>query len=148
MRDSQGWLISSKPEILRDNLDRAAKFSCYVLVNKIVFQQALRRRFPSLRKIRVPESAKTGAKLQEILKAVFEDAKRVSRDYETVFDGDFGDTLPFLEDATAGSWREFVKQIEGFDFGKIEYDIIGHIFERLISPEERHSYGRTTHEAK
>jgi methylase of polypeptide subunit release factors len=142
MRDSQGWLISTEPEILRDNLERAAKFSCYVLVNKIVFQQALRRRFLSLRKIRIPESVKTAAKLQETFQAVFEEAKRISRDYETVFDGDFGDTLPFLEDATVGSWREFVNEIDGFDFSKIGYDIIGHIFERLISPEERHRYGQ------
>jgi methylase of polypeptide subunit release factors len=142
MRDSQGWLISTEPVILRDNQERAAKFSCYVLVNKIVFQQALRRRFPSLRKIRVPDAVKTAAKLQETFQAVFDEAKRISRDYETVFDGDFGDTLPFLEDATVGSWREFLREIEGFDFGKIEYDIIGHIFERLISPEERHRYGQ------
>ncbi len=142
MRDSQGWLISTEPEIIRDNLERAAKFSCYVLVNKIVFQQALRRRFPSLRKIRVPESVKAAAKLQEVFQAAFEEAKRVSRDYETVFDGDFGDTLPFVADATVASWREFLREIEGFDFGKIGYDIIGHIFERLISPEERHRYGQ------
>jgi hypothetical protein len=142
MRDSQGWLISTEPEILRDNLERAAKFSCYVLVNKIVFQQALRRRFSSLRKIRVPESVKSAAKLQEVFEAAFQEAKRVSRDYETVFDGDFGDTLPFIADATVGSWREFLREIEGFDFGKIGYDIIGHIFERLISPEERHRYGQ------
>jgi methylase of polypeptide subunit release factors len=142
MRDSQGWLISTDPGILRDNLERAAKFSCYVLVNKIVFQQALRRRFPSLRKIRVPESVKSAAKLREFFQAVFGEAKRVSHDYETVFDGDFGDSLPFLEDVTVDSWREFLREIEGFDFGKIDYDIIGHIFERLISPEERHRYGQ------
>ena len=142
MRDSQGWLISTDPEILRDNQERAAKFSCYVLVNKIVFQQALRRRFPSLRKIRMPEALKTADKLRELIQSAFQEAKRISHDYETVFDGDFGDTLPFLEDATVASWREFLREIEGFDFSKIEYDIIGHIFERLISPEERHRYGQ------
>jgi N-6 DNA methylase len=142
MRDSQGWLISTDPEILRDNLERAAKFSCYVLVNKIVFQQALRRRFTSLRKVRIPETVKKADKLRELFRSVFEDAKRVSRDYETVFDGDFGDTLPFLEDATVASWREFLREIEGFDFAEIEYDIIGQIFERLISPQEHHRYGQ------
>ena len=142
MRDAQGWIISTDPEIQRDNLERASKFSCYVLVNKIVFQQALRRRFPSLRKIRVPESIKTVPELQEALHSAFEEAKRISRDYETVFDGDFGDTLPFLHEAVVNSWREFVREIEGFDFSEIEYDIVGHIFERLISPEERHRYGQ------
>ncbi|HLY59995.1 MAG TPA: N-6 DNA methylase [Terriglobia bacterium] len=142
MRDAQGWLISNDPKIMRDNLERVAKFSCYVLVNKIVFQQALRRRFPSLRKIRISESAKTAGELQRVLLAAFDEAKRISHDYETVFDGDFGDTLPFMDDGLVLSWRELVREVEGFDFGKIEYEIIGHIFERLISPEERHRYGQ------
>ncbi len=134
MRDSQGWLLSNDREALYENLERAAKFSCCVLVNKIVFHQALRRKFPALRKIRISESTKTAEKLRDLLAGHFEEAKRISRDYETVFDGDFGDTLPFLEDVTVASWREFLQEIDGFDFGKIEYDIIGHIFERLISP--------------
>ncbi len=142
MRDFFQESLSTDPESVRHRQERAARLSCYILVNKIVFQQALRRRFHSLRKIRVPETMKTGAQLRDLFEAVFADAKRVSRDYETVFDGDFGDSLPFLEDATVGSWREFLREIEGFDFGKIGYDVIGHIFERLISPEERHRYGQ------
>jgi hypothetical protein len=142
MRDFFQESLSTDPESVRHRQERAARLSCYILVNKIVFQQALRRRFPSLRRIRVPESTKTVAQLRDLFEAVFEDAKRVSRDYETVFDGDFGDSLPFLEDATVASWREFLREIEGFDFSKIGYDIIGHIFERLISPEERHRYGQ------
>jgi hypothetical protein len=144
-RNLDGWMrdffqesLSTDPESVRHRQERAARLSCYILVNKIVFQQALRRRFPSLRKIRVTESIKTVTQLRDLFNAVFGEAKRISRDYETVFDGDFGDALPFLENATVGSWREFVGEIEGFDFSKIGYDIIGHIFERLISPEERH----------
>jgi len=142
MRDFFQESLSTDPESVRHRQERAARLSCYILVNKIVFRQALRRRFPSLRKIRVPESTKTVTQLRNLFQAAFEEAKRVSRDYETVFDGDFGDTLPFLEDATVGSWREFVNEIDAFDFSKLGYDIIGHIFERLISPEERHRYGQ------
>jgi hypothetical protein len=142
MRDFFQESLSTDPESVRHRQERAARLSCYILVNKIVFLQALRRRFPSLRKVRIPESTKTAAQLRNLFETVFEDAKRVSRDYETVFDGDFGDMLPFLEDATVASWREFLSEIEGFDFSKIGYDIIGHIFERLISPEERHRYGQ------
>jgi hypothetical protein len=142
MRDFFQESVSTDPEIVRHRQERAARLSCYILVNKIVFRQALRRRFPSLRNIRVPETVKTGEKLQESFRLIFEEAKRVSHDYETVFDGDFGDALPFLEDATVGSWREFVNEIDAFDFSKLGYDIIGQIFERLISPEERHRYGQ------
>lgn len=140
MRDGQGWTISDAE--LRDNLERAAKFSCYVLVNKLVFQQALRRRFPSLRKAKIPNTFSKAQQVRDLFRALFDEAKRISHDYETVFDGDFGDTLPLLDDGTVASWREFLREIEGFDFSRIDYDIVGHIFERLISPEERHRYGQ------
>ena len=39
-------------------------------------------------------------------------------------------------------WRELINQIHKFDFSKLDYEIIGRIFERLISPEERHKYGQ------
>ena len=45
MRAEQGWLISDDPEAVRDNLERAAKFSCYTFVNKLVFHEALLKRY-------------------------------------------------------------------------------------------------------
>ena len=61
MRDEQGWLIYDDPEGVRDNLERAAKFSCYALVNKLVFHEALLKRYQGqLNKIVVPEHIDTG----------------------------------------------------------------------------------------
>lgn len=46
MREDQGWLISDDPRDIADNLERASKSSCYALVNKLVFHEAmLKRRF-------------------------------------------------------------------------------------------------------
>ena len=39
-------------------------------------------------------------------------------------------------------WRGLINQIHEFDFSKLDYEIIGKIFERLISPDERHKYGQ------
>ena len=41
MRDEQGWTLAADAEGIRDNLERAAKFSCYALVNRLVFYEAL-----------------------------------------------------------------------------------------------------------
>jgi type I restriction-modification system DNA methylase subunit len=141
MRDKQGWLLSEDEQVIRDNLERAAKFSCYVLVNKIVFHTALRRKF-RIGKVRIPTTLSKGKEVFDQLAKHFEEAKLATHDYETVFDGDFGDILPFLNDATVDGWRDLLNQIEAFDFTKLDYDIIGHIFERLISPEERHRFGQ------
>jgi type I restriction-modification system DNA methylase subunit len=142
MREDQDWFVTDDEEIIRDNLERAAKFSCYVLVNKLVFYTALRRRFKRLPKIKIPHDISSAAELKEHLDRHFKEAKDATHDYETVFDGDFGDVLPFLSDVAVDSWRELLNQIDGFDFTQLDYDIIGHIFERLIGPEERHRYGQ------
>lgn len=142
MRDVQGWHLSDDELIQRDNLERAAKFSCYVLVNKIVFYLAMRRRWNKLKLLRLPATVITAKRLHETLGNAFNDAMRSSRDYETVFKGDFGDELPFTTDDAVPAWRDLLNSIERFDFTKLNYDVIGPIFERLISPEERHRYGQ------
>jgi hypothetical protein len=45
MRDEQGWTLAVDPDGIRDNLERAAKFSCYALVNRLVFYEALMKRY-------------------------------------------------------------------------------------------------------
>ncbi len=142
MRDTQGWHLSDDELIQRDNLERAAKFSCYVLVNKIVFYLAMRRRWTKLRLLRLAPAVDDARKLHVALMLVFGDAMKASRDYQTIFQGDFGDELPFVTDDSVPAWRDLLESIERFDFTKLNYDVIGPIFERLISPEERHRYGQ------
>jgi len=142
MREEQEWIVSKDEAVVRDNLDRAAKLACYVLANKIVFYKALRRRFKRMNPLRIPGYITTGAQLGEHLTGCFGYAARVSRDYETVFNGDYGDTLPFLNDDAVGGWRDLVEQTDGFDFTQLDYEIIGGVFERLLSTEERHKFGQ------
>lgn len=142
MRDEQGWVVSKDEGIVRDNLDRAAKLSCYVLANKIIFYKALRRRFSKMKALRIQDYVTTGGGLVELLNGYFQHAVAVSRDYETVFNGDYGDTLPFLNDDAVGGWRDLVEQTDGFDFTQLDYEIIGGVFERLLSTEERHKFGQ------
>jgi len=142
MRDDQGWTLSDDEEVLRDNLERAAKLSCYVLANKIVFSKALRLRFCDMDELTIRKSVKTGAALKRTLGDYFAHAMEASNDYETVFRGDFGDELPFLSDAAVDGWRELGEQTDAFNFTQINYEVIGQIFERIFSPEERHKFGQ------
>lgn len=144
MREKLGLILSDDPETQADNFETAAKFSCYVLANKILFYKALRRnpRFKRLRTLRIGDEIATGAALQTLLGNYFSHARDVTGDYETIFGGDFGDTLPFGADAAADSWRDLTQQTDTFDFTQLNYEIIGQIFERLLSPEERHRFGQ------
>ncbi len=146
MREDQGWTILDDPEGIRDNLERASKFACYALVNKLVFYEALLKRYKTrLDKIIVPDHIESGDDLRLYLEKFFADAKIETDDYETVFGEnhtEIGNRIPFYSNHAVSHWRELINQIHLFDFSKLDYEIIGNIFERLISPEERHKYGQ------
>ncbi len=134
--------VISEPE-KDDNLDRAARFSCYVLANRIVFYDALRRKYPGLEQLTKRRPHQTNAGLSSYLNTVFAVAEVETHDYETVFHGDeLGDELPFLHSDAAQAWWSFIEQVDQYDFTGIDYDIIGQIFDRLIGPKERHRYGQ------
>jgi hypothetical protein len=146
MRDEQGWTLAADPEGVRDNLERAAKFSCYALVNRLVFYEALMKRYGAqLHKLNVPNHLDRGDDLRLHLEGFFAEAKNVTGDYETVFGDDhsnIGNRIPFYSNFAVRYWRELINQANEFDFSKLDYEIIGNIFERLISPDERHKYGQ------
>ena len=143
---SLGWTISSDPEGLQDLLERAAKFGCYLFVNKLVFHEALLKKYgKSLKPLNAPPQVTTGDDLQMRLQHFFAEAKQVTGDYETVFGDDpkdMGRRIPFYSDAAVQGWRSLIDQIHEFDFSRLDYEVIGSVFERLIGPEERHKYGQ------
>lgn len=146
MRDELGFLIEESIESQQRNLENAAKYACYVLINKLIFYEALLKRYnDELPKLIIPKYISTGEELRNHFNGLFSRAKQITDDYETVFGEDtlgFGSRVPFYNDGVVDFWRTFVEEIHEFDFSKLDYEIIGNIFERLISPEERQKYGQ------
>jgi hypothetical protein len=139
----QDWLISEDPEIMRADLDRATRLACYITGNKLVFYQALRRtRKFKLPKLKIPAHVDTAQGLSALFNELFHQAKTVTHDYQTIFDGGFIDRVPFLTDAVVERWRAFVQLLNDFDFRDLDQDVIGHIFQDLLGPEERHRWGQ------
>ncbi len=143
---AKGWLIVDDPEGVRDNLERAAKYACYALVNKLVFHEALLKRYGGqMAKLAAPEHITQGENLRLHLEGYFQQAKIVTADYETVFGEDhtgIGNRIPFYSDHAVPYWRDLINQIHDFDFSRLDYEVIGNIFERLLSPGERKKYGQ------
>lgn len=142
MVSEQGWENADTNNVSRQNLERAARLSCYVLVTRLVFYEVLRRRFRLLSPLawlapRSPEE------LAQFLDARFGEAVRYSRDYETIFQPqDFGSSLPFLAPQAHQVWPRVIRRIEEFDFTRLDFDIIGQLYERLIGDRERRQYGQ------
>jgi hypothetical protein len=124
-------------------VDRATRLAAYITANKLVFYQALRRnrRF-HLPKLELPPQVDSAERLLTHFRGLFDQAKIVTRDYQTIFDGGFIDRVPFITDHVVERWRSLVKLLNDFDFRQFGQDVIGHIFEDLLSPEERHRWGQ------
>ena len=141
---SQGWEPSAQEEQRRQNLGRASRLSCYILVTRLVFYQVLRRRFMQMSSLSI-EDVDTPEQLREVLDTRFKEAVRYSHDYETVFvpdDTDLGYEIPFLSPTAPRDWARLVQRIEEFDFSNLDFDVIGQMYERLISPAERRRFGQ------
>ena len=142
MREDQGWTLGGDRDEL---LDRASKFACYATVNKLVFYEALKKQFGKLPEMLFPDTVVSKDDALTALEGLFARAKRESKDYETIFGfdrQDFGIQIPFLSNAAVDGWRSVLEHVDKFDFTKLDYDVIGRIFERLIAPEERHKFGQ------
>jgi len=145
MRDKQGLTLSDDPQARNENLERAAKISCYVLANRILFYKALCRnpKFKKLRKFQIPDDVQTGAAFQKLVATYWASARKETHDYETIFGGsEFGDTIPFVSDDAIDAWRDLSEGTDDFDFTQLGFEVIGQIFERLLSNEERHKFGQ------
>ena len=69
----QGWEPSSQEHQHRQNLERASRLSCYILLTRLVFYQVLRRRFRQMSPL-TADGIETSEHLREVLDARFEEA--------------------------------------------------------------------------
>jgi type I restriction-modification system DNA methylase subunit len=148
----QEWMASSdlqvrrgQPDEWRKSVDSAARSLAYIWTNRLIFYKALRARFPELPKLELPPSVKTTAQALRRLDELFKAAAQRSGDYESLLfpeTHDWANELVFKADGSVDAWRAFLRGIESVDFREVSTDVIGLIFQKLVSPETRHRYGQ------
>ena len=131
----------------RKALDNAARTLCYVFSNRAIFYEAIRARYPKhFPELRMPRRGPKGQRGNyDYFRARFQQAVLETGDYEPIFYpqvGDWAGALVFASDIACQGWKGVLAHLAEYDFRKIPYDIIGHIFQRLISPEERQKFGQ------
>ncbi|MBZ5672075.1 MAG: N-6 DNA methylase [Acidobacteriia bacterium] len=145
MAEEQQWNVDpNDPVSWREAIDRAARSMAYVLSNRILFYQAVRLR-NELPELKLPRTARTPGKAFQYLRESFEEAVHVTGDYEPVFFPEAKEWAALV--ALSGSnsidaWSNFIRAVDRFNFKEIPTDILGHTFQKLISPEERHKFGQ------
>ncbi len=151
-RRLQDWLASqdrpflrNRPDEWRAAVDNAARTLAYVWTNRLIFYKALRARFAELPRLELAPPIKTAAGALRRIDELFREAARVSGDYETLLFPDtheWANDLPFAPDCAVDAWRAFLRGIEQVDFRDVPADVVGLIFQKLVSPEERHRLGQ------
>jgi methylase of polypeptide subunit release factors len=126
-------------------IERAARSTVYILNNRILFYEAVRARHHELRELKFPKSAKTAADAMAYLSRQFREAIRVTGDYDTVLMPDqheWAAQVALAGGEALDAWQRVIDGIGRFNFHQVPADILGHTFQRLVSPEERHKFGQ------
>lgn len=69
--EEQGWTWDDSPPHLLESLSRTARLACSMLVNKLVFYEAMRKVYPGLPALTIPATIQTGEQLHQRLRGVF-----------------------------------------------------------------------------
>ena len=136
---SQGWIAPVTEDI--DAFEKVARQFLYLLLNKIMFYNTLRKNFPSLEPIKIKDEIEEGETLKKDLQRYFEKAEEVTKDFEAIFSYDFLERIPIPKEVVP-SLKSFINGFSKYDFSKLGYKDIGHIFDRLIPNDERHKLGQ------
>ncbi|MBI4649477.1 MAG: N-6 DNA methylase [Bacteroidia bacterium] len=142
--DLKKWFTEQMWEFTGQDIDfvKAARQTSYLLINKIVFYNALQVKRKELELLIIPEHFTKGGFLKRVLLTYFNYVIE-KIDYETIYSADFIDTLAFPDNETVVTEiKNLSKIFLRYDFSKLGYDIIGYIFEKLIPAEERHNLGQ------
>ena len=139
MVDEQDW-IHDATKIL-DEIDRVAHVVTYVFATRLLFYGALRRAQPSLPALDLPPGGNP-VSTQATVKSLFDQAKDITGDYQTVFAFDNVSTWALISEASCKGWLRVIELLDRFELESIGYDILGRLFERLIDPHERHNWGQ------
>jgi tRNA1(Val) A37 N6-methylase TrmN6 len=131
----QAWFFQDK----LDDYDRTARQYTYLIVDKVLFYNALRIHKKKLDEIKLDRNL-TADRFKKELQKYFDKALEI--DYEPIFAENFLETLP-LPDSIIPQIVSFIDSLNHkYNFSSIGYEIIGRVFERLIPEKERHQLGQ------
>jgi hypothetical protein len=130
-----------------ETLERAARTLCYIFSNRAIFYEAIRAKYPDdLNQLKMPRRGRNEQRgIYDYFRDQFKRAVAETGDYEPIFYpqvNDWAGALIFASDMACQGWTGLFTNLAQYNFREIPYDIIGGIFQKLISPEERQKFGQ------
>jgi hypothetical protein len=130
-----------------ETVERAARTLCYIFCNRAIFYEAIRAKYPNdLNRLKMPRRGHgERPSIYDHFRAQFKRAVTETGDYEPIFYpqvNDWAGALIFSSEMACEGWTGLFTNLAQYNFREIPYDIIGGIFQKLISPEERQKFGQ------
>jgi len=138
----KNWVEEQGLKYKNETHENIAKQFAYLLMNRILFYKTLevRRKDLNLRPLKYQENLDLEMFVKSIRLCFDSIVKNV--DYEAVFKhADVLDDIPILP-ALSEYLNDFIRDIEQYNLSEIKRDVIGHVYEMLIPPEERKRLGQ------
>jgi len=136
----QMWTFRNQDE----DYDKVARQYAYLLVIKLLFYDILASTPPfnrKLKKLTIPATIRKGEELKKIIDNRLEEAHKVTGTYEVILFSDFLDSIVPPDDIV-DQIRGLAENLANYDFSKIDYEVLGLIFQKLIPEDERHKLGQ------
>ncbi|MBU1854771.1 MAG: N-6 DNA methylase, partial [Nanoarchaeota archaeon] len=130
-----GWTFQNNLE----SFEKVSKQYLLLLINKVLFYNTLKLHNPTLEELKF-SSDEDASKFYGELNSYFN--KVLEIDYESIYNSEFIDSVPIPSEVIP-QLASFINSLSNkYDFSKVNYEIMGRIFENLIPQEERHKYGQ------
>jgi len=145
MREQDRPFVRKPHEEWVKAVDNMAKTLVYVWANRLIFYKALRARFPDLPRLELRSSVKKPEDAVAAFNRLFQRAVDRSGDYEPLLmpeAKDWATEQVFRAPGALDAWRGLLRGIESINFREVPSDVVGRIFQKLISPDERHRHGQ------
>jgi hypothetical protein len=148
MAEDMNWTFDpSDANNWTETLERAARTLCYIFCNRAIFYEAIRAKYPNdLSQLKMPRRGRSEQRsIYDHFRDQFKHAVAETGDYEPIFYpqvNDWAGALAFASDMACEGWTGLFINLAQYNFREIPYDIIGGIFQKLISPEERQKFGQ------
>lgn len=127
----QGWEVKEQDTGLRFSRQAA-----YLLMNKLLFYKILEDTGHDVPKLALHDLADP-VKRREGFRRLTEKV-----DFQAVYEHDpVFDSIPLSKRASL-EVEEFLDELEKYDLDRFHYDTIGHIYEDIVPPQERHDLGQ------
>jgi len=117
--------------------DATSRQLIYRILGKIILYQTLRRYrndLPALDLSQTPDK-----KVTDKLNEYFNIARAI--DYQAVFEEGFSDKVG-IPDKAAFVLKRLISDLNRYNFSRMPQEVIGSVFEKLITPEDRHRLGQ------